>query len=184
MTYISSFEILAQNLVPTDIIPSGPQNPFIIQGYFLEISCVQPGLVANFNLIFEETTAFKQGLGPKSLQAQFIDAKGEVNIFPTTQFFGSTSNGYLDQTISSGETLIYGVQCLPQLVGAHEDATLLPQAGTGWRGTVRLEGAPQGSLIATPTHRLVYYTGANPGVDSVITASVYALPTARGGTGL
>lgn len=180
MSYVSSFEILAQNLVPTQIIPSGPQNPFLIQGYFLEVSCIQPGISANFNLIFQETTGFSQGLGPKSLQAQVIDATGEVNLYD--YFFESTGNGFLSQSISSGQTLIYGVQCLPQLVGADLDATLLPQAGTGWRGTVRLEGAPPGSLIVTPTQRLVYYAGANPGVDPVITASVYAVPTANGGT--
>lgn len=180
MTYVSSFEILAQNLVPTDIIPAGPQNPFLIQGYFVEISCVQPGIAANFNLIFQETTGFSQGLGQKYLKAQIIDAKGAVN--PFGAFFASTGNGFLSQTISSGQTLIYGVQCLPQLPPGVEGETVLPQAGTGWRGTVRLEGAPAGSLIVTPTQRLVYYAGANPGVDPVITASVYAVPTAKGGT--
>ncbi|PIL21043.1 hypothetical protein P775_06650 [Puniceibacterium antarcticum] len=136
------------------------------------------GNSVNFNLIFNETTDFTQGLGQRALQAQMIDAKGNVGIY--SQFFASTGRGFLGQTIFAGQTLIYGVQCIPGLVGADLDATLLPQAGTGWRGTVRLEGAPSGSIIATATQRLVYYTGPNPLKDSVITASVYGVPAASG----
>jgi hypothetical protein len=184
MTYVSSFEVLAQNLVPADIVKPGPENPFLIQGYFLQVSCVAPSTVANFNLIFQETTDFTQGLNQKSLQAQVIDANGKVDLVPNSVFFGSTGRGFLGQTISTGQTLIFGVQCLPQLVGADEDASLLPQAGTGWRGTVRLENAPQGSLIATATQRLVYYAGTSAGTGPVSTACVYAVPTASGGTAL
>ena len=178
MTYVSSFEILAENLVPTAIIPSGPQNPFLIQGFFVEVSCLAQS--ARFNLIFQETTDFKQGLGPKALFAQIIDSAGNVN--PYNNFFASTGRGFLNMGIASGQTLIFGVQCLPQLVGADEDESLLPQGGTGWRGTVRLDGPPSGAIIATPTQRLVYYTGPNPKTDSIITASVYGVPTASGGT--
>ena len=178
MAYLSSFEVLAENLVPTDIIPSGPQNPFLIQGFFVQVSCIQPSATFAINVLFTETTDFKQGLGQKALQAQVIDASGNVNIYD--QFFASTGRGFLGQKIATGQTLIFGVQCLPQLVGANEDATILPQAGTGWRGSVRIEGAAQGALIATPTQRLVYYAGSKPGTDPVITASVYGVPTASG----
>lgn len=184
MTYVSNFEILAENLVPTSIVPSGPQNPFLIQGYFLEISCVAPSTSLNFNLIFDETTSFKQGGvdSSKILKAQVIDANGDVNVYDN--FFDSTSNGFLYQPIKTGQTLIYGVQCLPQLATVGEDAVALPQAGIGWRGTVRIENAGTGSLIATPTQRLVYYAGSNPGTDPVTTACVYPVPTASGGTAI
>ncbi|MEL7254544.1 MAG: hypothetical protein AAFZ04_10740 [Pseudomonadota bacterium] len=175
MSYVSSFEILAQNLVPTDLIPSGPQNPFLVQGYFVQVSLIS-GSSAKFNVIFEETTKFTQGLGKDALQAQVINADGEVELYD--KFFASTGNGYLGQQITFGQTLIYGVQCIPGLVGADVDAKKLPQAGTGWRGTVRIEGASRGELLATATQRLVYYTGPNPLKDHVITACVYGVPAA------
>lgn len=175
MSFVSSFEILAQNLVPTKIIPSGPQNPFLVQGYFVQVSLIA-GSSARINVIFEETTKFSQGLGKNALQAQVVGADGNVEIYD--QFFASTGNGFLSQQISFGKTLIFGVQCIPGLVGADVDVEKLPQAGTGWRGTVRIEGAAQGSLLATATQRLVYYTGPNPLKDHVITACVYGVPAA------
>ena len=78
MTVLSSFEILSENLVPTSIIPSGPDNPLLIQGYFTQIS-LSPGATVssvNFNLIFQETTGFTQGAGKAALKAQVIDAAG------------------------------------------------------------------------------------------------------------
>lgn len=40
MSDTSSFEVLAEYLVPTAIIPSGPQFPFLVQGYFVQLSLV------------------------------------------------------------------------------------------------------------------------------------------------
>ncbi len=177
MSVLSSFEILAENLVPGGILPPGAKNPFLIQGYFVQISLV-PGVTVSqvqYNLIFEETTDFNQGSGQKALQAQYIDSTGQVNIYK--QFFASTGRGFLNQKISKGNTVIYGVQAIPGLTTKG-----IPQAGTGWRGTVQVTSNYPGSLVATPTQRLVYYDGTNPLKDAVLDAVVYALPTFSGGT--
>jgi hypothetical protein len=179
MTVFSSFEVLAETLVPSGILPPTAKNPFLVQGYFVQISLSPSANVSavNFNLIFEETTDFMQGAGQSGLQAQFIDANGNVNIY--SQFFASTGRGFLNQKIGRGQTLIYGVQVIPSL---DEKAVPIPQGGTGWRGTVQIVSSATGALIATPTQRLVYYDGTNPLSDSVLDAVVYALPTFNGGT--
>lgn len=181
MTVLSSFEILAENLVPKGILPPTAANPFLLQGYFVQIS-VAPGAPAssvNFNLIFQETTDFRQGLGQSALFAQIIDAKGNVNLY--SQFFASTGRGFLNQTINAGQTLIYGVQVIPPATHKGEVAAL-PQAGTGWRGTVQVNPNIPGALIATPTARLVYYNGNNPLASAALDAVVYPVPTASGRT--
>ena len=177
MTVLSSFEILAETLVPGGILPPGANNPFLIQGYFVQISLSPDASVSSvlFNLIFEETTDFKQGAGQNALQAQYIDANGNVNIY--TQFFASTGRGFLNQSINRGQTIIYGVQAIPELTAAG-----IPQGGTGWRGSVQVNPNASGALIATPTQRLVYYDGTNPLKDAVLDAVVYSLPTVGGGT--
>ncbi len=177
MAYLSSFEILAENLVPSNILPPTAENPFALQGYFVQISLVGAPS-ALFNVIFQETTDFKQGAGQAALQAQIIGADGTVTLYPN--FFASTGRGFLSQKLAAGQTVIYGVQALPGLNAA--DA--IPQGGTGWRGTVRIEGQSLGSLIATPTQRLVYYNGTDITKADVIDAVVYPVPTFSGGTSI
>lgn len=178
MTILSSFEVLSETLVPAGILPPTAENPYLIQGYWVQIALAPGSSVqaAQFNLIFQETTDFTQGAGQQSLQAQFIDNTGTVNIY--SQFFASTGRGFLNQQIGFGQTFIYGVQCLTP----PGERAVLPQGGTGWRGTVRIEGQQPGSLIATPTQRLVYYTGTDITKDPVVNAVVYAVPTFGGGT--
>ncbi|MFM8278236.1 MAG: hypothetical protein ACKN89_14855 [Cyanobium sp.] len=83
MTILSSFEVLAEFLIPKRGVtpPPGapvlPSSPFIIQAYFAQISLSK--LSANnpvtFDLNFEETTGFKQGAGTTNLVAQIVDAQ-------------------------------------------------------------------------------------------------------------
>lgn len=109
------------------------------------------------------------------MQAQFIDANGNANIYP--DFFASTGRGFLNQMILAGQTLIYGVQCI--LDGMSDKA--IPQNGTGWRGTVQIDSQNPGNLVATPTQRLL---DLNPDPDNTTAVEevVYAVPTASGGT--
>jgi hypothetical protein len=179
MAVLSSFEVLAEFLVPSGVLPPGAVNPFAIQGFWVQVSLPPGGPQSvNFNLTYQETTDFNQGAGQKALQAQVIDASGNVNFYDN--FFASTGRGFLNQKIGVGQTLIYGVQCLPQLSSA--DAAQ-PQNGTGWRGMVQLSSTSTGSLIATPTQRLVYYSGPDI-TKAPIDAVVYAVPTASGGTAI
>lgn len=178
MAFLSSFEILAERLVPANILPPTAENPFALQGYFVQIS-LATGSSALFNVIFQETTDFQQGLGQSALQAQIIAADGTVSIYPN--FFASTGRGFLSQKLGAGQTAIFGVQCIPGLTKAD---LRLPQNGTGWRGTVRIEGQSPGQLIATPTQRLVYYNGTDITKANVIDAVVYPVPTFSGGTSI
>lgn len=175
MAYLSSFEVLAETLVPAGILPPKAANPFLIQGYWVQISLPEISSVQStqFNVIFEETTDFTQGLGQGSLQAQVVGATGEVNIYP--DFFASTGRGFLGQQITAGKTLIYGIQCVP---GLAERA--IPQNGTGWRGTVQVNAQDPGTLIATPTQRLVYYQDPDIATSPVVDGVVYSLPTFSG----
>lgn len=177
MAVLSSFEVLAEFLVPSGVLPPGAVNPYAVQGFWVQVSLPPGGPQSvNFNLTFQETTDFNQGAGQNALQAQVIDAKGNVNFYDN--FFASTGRGFLNQQISVGQTLIYGVQCLPQLSAT---GAVQPQNGTGWRGTVQVASTASGSLIATPTQRLVYYGGSDI-TTAPIDAVVYAVPTASGGT--
>lgn len=139
-----------------------------------------PGTVSStqFNIIFQETTKFNQGSGQTSLQAQYIDANGNANVY--TQFFASTGNGFLNQQISFGQTIIYGVQCIPPSI--LQTAAAIPQNGTGWRGTVSIDAQNPGSLIATPTQRLLYLNANSLTKSTPLDAVVYPVPTYTGTT--
>lgn len=176
MALLSAFEILAENLVPQGILPPTAPNPFALQGYWVQISLAPGFQSSTFNIIYQETTDFRQGAGQVSLQAQIIDASGNVSIY--SGFFASTGRGFLSQTIFAGQTIIYGVQCIP---GSIVKAAI-PQSGTGWRGTVQVNPQQAGSLVATPTQRLVYYNIGAIVTGTVISACVYPVPTFSGGT--
>lgn len=178
MALLSSFEVLAEFLVPSGVLPPGAVNPFALQGYWVQVSLPQGAAVQSllFNVIFNETTDFKQGAGQKALQAQYIDANGNVNFYDN--FFASTGRGFLNQKITAGQTIIYGVQC----ISLPSSAVAAPQNGTGWRGTVQIASGTPGALIATPTQRLVYYNGSDITKAQAIDAVVYPVPTATGGT--
>ncbi|GLH77006.1 hypothetical protein SSBR45G_19140 [Bradyrhizobium sp. SSBR45G] len=180
MTVLSSFEVLAETLVPSGILPPTAANPFVIQGYWVQVSLAPGASVSsvNYNVIFQETTDFTQGSGQKSLAAQFIDPKGNVELY--NQFFASTGRGFLNQQISAGQTIIYGIQCIPPTSSSGELA--LPQGGTGWRGTVRIEPSSSGNLIATPTQRLLYLNGTSITKSTALDAVVYPVPTFTGTT--
>ncbi|MGJ4890301.1 hypothetical protein ACQR0Z_00300 [Bradyrhizobium sp. HKCCYLS3077] len=179
MPLLSAFEVLAETLVPDGILPPGAANPFLIQGYWVQVSLVPGASVSSvyYNVIFEETTDFNQGEGKSSLMAQFIDAAGNVEIYQ--QFFASTGRGFLNQQINAGQTIIYGVQCIPSTVTQGQS---LPQGGTGWRGTVRIDANINGNLIATPTQRLFYLNGDSITSSTPLDAVVYPVPTFTGGT--
>ncbi len=175
MALFSSFEILAETLVPSGLLPSTVPNPLLIQGYFVQISLQTSQQATQFNIVFNETTNFKQGNNPDALFAQVIDANGNVNVY--SQFFSSVSRGFLNQTIGPNQTLIYGVQAIPK--PQFELAAPLPQGGIGWRGTVQINAQFPGTLFATATHRQVFFQG--PTIESAaIDGAAYAVPTFSG----
>lgn len=175
MALFSSFEVLAETLVPAGLLPPTVPNPLLLQGYFVQIS-LQPGQqTTQFNIVFNETTGFTQGTNQKALFAQIIDANGNVNVY--SQFFSSISKGFLNQTINPNQTLIYGLQAIP--IPKFELAAPLPQGGIGWRGTVAIDAQFPGTLFATATHRQVFFQGPTI-ASAAINGTAYAVPTFSG----
>ncbi|WP_293853584.1 hypothetical protein [uncultured Alsobacter sp.] len=178
MPVFSPFEILFEFLYPTNIPVQAP-DPIAVQGYWLQVSLRpdSPVQSLSFDIAFAETTNFNSGAGSKYLQAQFIDANGNVNIY--SNFFSSAQPGFLNQVISKGQTLIYGAQCLALKAGAPVAAT--PQSGTGWRGLVSVTPhGSSGNLICEPTQRLLYLNLSNTGTPAVFGACVYPVATLAG----
>ena len=176
MTVLSTFELLAENLVPPQFVPGGTDNPFVSQGYFLQISL--PGFSGgpiSFNLVFQETTDFKVIQQNNSLlSADITNAGGVSNLYPTSQFLQSTSRGFLQQTINPGQSLVYGVQLLPNF-GA-------PPSQIGLHGVVSLNvlSGGTGRLLVCPTHRQVFYNDLGGKLGAPLDGVAYPVPTASG----
>ena len=66
MPLLSSFEVLSETLVPAGILPPGVANPFLIQGYWVQISLAPNVTKAQFNIVYQETTGFSRGTGQQS----------------------------------------------------------------------------------------------------------------------
>jgi hypothetical protein len=47
MPLLSSFEFLAETLVPSGILPPTAANPFVIQGYWVQISPPHVGIASS-----------------------------------------------------------------------------------------------------------------------------------------
>jgi hypothetical protein len=178
MPLLSSFEVLAQPLVPPSVAPF--PVPFVVQAYFVQISYPKgtgTGFL-KFDLTFEETTSFKQGAGQAGLLAQFINENGVVNNYPTF-FTPSRPNGFLAQQIGPGQTKIYSVTVLPPKPTTAAALAPVPQSGTGWRGSASLNPSTANALVATPTQRQIYFSAD---LKTITDAVVYPVPTASGKT--
>ena len=178
MTALSSFEVLSQSL-----IPNGQANiPYVVQAYFVQVSYPSGGAgdPVTFDLTFEETTNFTQGLGQAGIMAQSVDAAGDLVKDPN--FIASPTGpfGFFAQQISPGQTKIYSVTVAPPMAPpATASSDAMPQSGTGWRGLASLSPSTPGLLVATPTQRQIYFTGD---LQTITDSVVYSVPTVSGGT--
>lgn len=173
MTALSSFEILSQSLIPT----ADPTIPYVVQAYFVQVSFPK-GESADpitFNLSFEETTNFTQGLGQAGVMAQYIDENGQVVEYSSTFFTSGSQPGFFGQQISPGQTKIYSVTVAPPTASN----ALTAQSGTGWRGVASLIPSTSGLLVVTPTERQIYFTGD---LKEITDSVVYSVATVSGGT--
>jgi hypothetical protein len=188
MPALSSFEVLAQALVPKSVtVPFAV--PFIVQAYFVQVSYPRGAGAGpiQFDLTFEETTNFNQGVGQSGLLAQFIDENGLANNYPTTStsvppgpafFTTGKPNGFLAQQIAPGQTKIYSVTAAPPS-GPPKAVAPTPQTGTGWRGIASLNPKTANLLIATPTQRQIYFSAD---LKTITNSVVYSVPTVSGKT--
>ncbi len=179
MAILSSFEVLAQSLIPASALPGGggikAGIPFVLQAYFVEISLPKSAAGhVSFSLEFQETTNFSQGAGKGALIAQFIDENGNVVMYDD---FASDFR-FDNQSLMPGQTIIYSIQVL----GEGNMAMANDQSGTGWRGLVVLNAPDNCGLIASPTHRQIYFTSEDLSTASIADSTVYSVPTASGKT--
>ncbi|MFN7873200.1 MAG: hypothetical protein ACK5QQ_13540 [Cyanobacteriota bacterium] len=178
MTALSSFEVLAESLIPQNVTPL-TNIPFVIQAYFVQVSypTAKEAVPIQFDLTFEETTNFNQGVGQSGLIAQFLNEEG-LAINYAEFFTPGLPNGFQAQQIAPGQTKIYSVTVLPPS-GAPRAAAPIPQDGTGWRGIASLTPSTSGLLVATPTQRQIYFSAD---MQTITDSVVYAVPTVSGGT--
>lgn len=172
MATLSSFEVLSQSLIPD----AGTTIPYVVQAYFVQVSFPNGGTTdpVTFDLTFEETTNFTQGVGTSGILAQYINEEGQFVEY-TASFETDSKFGFLNQQISPGQTKIYSVTVAPPSAAN----AAMPQSGTGWRGVAVLNPSTAGLLVASPTARQIYYTG---NLQEITDSVVYAVPTVSGGT--
>ncbi len=181
MAILSSFEVLAQSLIPSSALPpagGGIQAPipFVVQAYFVEVSLpTNASGSVTFSLEFQETTNFTQGAGSDAVMAQYIDANGDVVSY---QEFKSNGFSFLNQTLLPGKTQIYSIQVMSEGAMAMANS----QSGTGWRGLVNLNAPNNCGLVASPTHRQIYFTSDDLSKADISNSVVYSIPTASGTT--
>jgi hypothetical protein len=176
---VSSFEVLSQPLIP---IPD-PSIPYVEQAYFVQVSYPSEGgeETVTFDLIFEETTNFTQGVGQAGVMAQSVDAAGDLVMDPGFIAGPTGPFGFFNQQISPGKTQIYSVNVMrPQAPPSATAADAMPQSGTGWRGVASLTiHSTPGLLVATPTQRQIYFTSD---LKTITDSVVYSIPTVSGET--
>lgn len=184
-----SFEVLAQLLVPKvyHLLQAAPLcQPFPMwQAKFVRISFPKGGSSksVSFDLTFEDTTNFSQGVGPTGLLAPFIDDKGVVNNDNIKQFYNpmaGKSASFINQSVAPGQTKIDSITALPPKPSPAEGLAAIPPSGTCWRGSAILTPNPANQLIATPTQRQISFTFAD--LQTVTDSVVDAAPSGSGKT--
>lgn len=173
MSIITSFEVLAQPLVP-----GLPDIPYVQQGSFYQISNLSPGGVT-INLNFNATPAFVAQSGSVSLFTNYIDNNGNVTQYPVSTFL-QPAVGFAGITIPAGGTFIFGVQYVLGQGQSENLAGSTPQDGLGTRGTVTLL-APNGALLLVlATIRQVFTNFDASGNVTNLSEAAYSVPLVGG----
>jgi hypothetical protein len=173
MPIITSFEVLAQPLVP-----GLPNVPYVQQGTFVQISNVgnQDAIVL---LEFTATPAFVASSGSVQLFVNYIDDGGNVTQVDTS-YFVAPPVGFPKVTIPSGATWIFGVQ---YVLLAGQSTNLVgstPQDGLGTRGFVTLSTDGPNTLLVLGTIRQVFNNYDASGNLSDVSEAAYSVPLVGG----
>lgn len=173
MAIITSFEVLAQPLVP------GLANvPYVQQGTFLQVSNIGTGQVS-VTVGFQATPAFTAQSGAVQLFANYIDGTGNVTQCPTATFLQSPV-GFIPVTIPAGATWIFGVQYVlipgqsTNLVGS------TPQDGLGTRGYINVSTNAPATLLVLGTVRQVFNNYDSSGNVMDVSEAAYSIPLVGG----
>lgn len=172
MPIITSFEVLAQPLVP-----GVPDVPYVQQGSFFQIANLSPGALA-ISLNFNATPAFVAQAGSVSLFTNYIDNNGNVTQYPTSTFLAAPV-GFAQISIPAGATYIFGVQYVVN-PGQSSLAGGTPQDGLGTRGTVTLLTSNGGLLLVLATIRQVFTNFDASGNVTNLSEAAYSVPLVGG----
>jgi len=192
MVYLTSFEVLAQPLVP------GLQTPFVQQGTFIQVSNLSTTACA-ISLNFTPSPAFVAA----DLVVDYVDNSGNVTNYGASTFLDSPI-GFNSITIPGGGTYIFGVQYTPPAATPTPTPTptpsptptpaptppptptptppptSTPESGVAVRGYVTLTAPVGTSLLVAATIRQVFF---NYTVDKIlldVSEAAYALPLTNG----
>lgn len=173
MGIITSFEVLAQPLVP-----GVPDIPYVQQGTFVQITNLGPN-DQTISLNFNATPAFVAQSGNVSLFTNFIDNNGNVTQYPTNIFL-TAPIGFAGVTIPANETIILGVQYVLSPGQSQDLVGATPQDGLGTRGTVTLIGQTGASFLVLATIRQVFTNFTPTGAVSNLSEAAYSVPLVNG----
>jgi hypothetical protein len=173
MTNVTSFEVLAQ-----PIVPGVPDIPYVQQGTFLQLSNIG-SQSANVELNYNATPAFVASSGAVILTANYIDGVGDVHAI-TDSFFLEAPVGFGSVTIPSGMTFLFGVQYILNPGGTPTMAGSTPQDGAGTRGLINLTAQTGTQLVALATIRQVFTNFNASGAVLDVTEAAYSVPIIGG----
>jgi len=173
MPIITSFEVLAQPLVP-----GVPDVPYVQQGTFVQISNLGTA-VAGVTLSFLATPAFVAQSGAVSLFVNVIDNLGNVTQVSPSYFLAAPV-GFPPVSIPVGATFILGVQYVLTPGQATELAGSTPQSGLGTRGYINLSAPTGSSLLVLPTIRQVFNNYSSTGALANVSEAAYSVPVVGG----
>ena len=138
MTYVSTFEVLSEYIVPPPLLPPGSIVPFALKGYFLTLSRLAgDGHAGNLHirLRFHPSVA----RGPGGTQVLALNAQNEITV-----------------QLPPGGTLLAGLQ--PNFTNSTATGPLV--ATFGLRGYVSL-------AVVAPTPTGVYRLGLTPEIRAI-----------------
>lgn len=173
MTIITSFEVLAQ-----PIVPGVPDIPYVQQGTFVQISNIGSNPASAF-LGFEATPPFVVQSGAVQLFANYIDQNGNVTQVAASLFLQGQV-GFPTVTVPAGATFIFGVQ---YVLMAGQSADLVgstPQDQAATRGYVTLQSPPGSTLLVLGTIRQVFNNYDSSGNLMDVSEAAYSLPLVNG----
>jgi len=172
---VSSFELLAQPIIPSAFAPAGIENPFVVQAYFL--------IISNFTQNEQVTPAppitlrfVLDGINPPAIPLTFTDkttAKSIPLVVGTPSF---VLEAKLDpaNSVKGTDTTTFLLQ--PDV------KKILQQGGAPnyeLRGYVTIDAPAGTQLLLSPQTRGTFFRGTLPNL-TVVSEESSVLPTAQG----
>ncbi len=172
---VSSFELLAQPIIPSKFTPAGIEDPFVVQAYFL--------IISNFTQNEQVTPAppitlrfVLNGINPPAIPLTFTD-KTTAKSIPLVV---STPSFVLEAKLDSVNS-VRGTDTTTFLLQP-DVQKILQQGGAPnyeLRGYVTIDAPAGTQLLLSPQTRGTFFRGSLPNL-TVVSEESSVLPTAQG----